>query len=421
MNRGGSRWELPLTFLLALVLIGGGIWANLRLAEIMSGGEEFLVNWYSLRSWFTQGTSPYNPAVRLETEMLAYGHSAQGSEPRLVFASPIYVALFSFPFVLIPDFSLARAFWMMALELAILVTVILGARLVSWRPHRLSWMLLILFAWLGFYSFHSIMSGSPAAIAGLLLVSALTAMRAARWELAGLFFALATSFSQPISLFILFILIWAFASRKRILAVWLVATVAFLSIVGIFFIRDWPLQYVRTLFLFTHQQGLSTPGTILTTRLPGIGLQVGWGITVLIGLVVLAEWFLVRGQDFRWFCWTAYLTLVLETWIGIPTRLSSMVLLLPALVLVLANWEQRIGRLGSWLSVGSLLLLVGGLWLMARNPGGGFGQIGSPSLDNWGMLFPFPAFLLIGMYWVRWWAIRPKRLFADDLRSAVNY
>jgi hypothetical protein len=33
------------------------------------------------------------------------------------------------------------------------------------------------------------------------------------------------------------------------------------------------------------------------------------------------------------------------------------------------------------------------------------------------LLFPLPLFLIITMYWVRWWAIRPQRLYVEALRE----
>ena len=418
MNRERSGWVLPVLLILSLALIAGGIWANLRIAETAPGGNEFFVNWYSLRAWFTQGTSPYNSAVRLETEMLVYGHPAQADEPRLVFSAPLYSAMLISPFALISEFTLARAFWMMTLELALLATVILGARLARWSPSRLNWGLLIVVAWLGFFSIHSVLSGSSAALTGLFLMLGLSALQSERLEAAGVMFALATGFGQGSILLIVFTFLWAITNRKGRMAAWLLATIVFLSFIGMFFIRDWPLQYARSVLSFAGEQAFLTPGDILSTWLPGIGGQVSWGLTILLGLVLIVEWFLMRGQAFRWFYWTACLTLVFEPWIGLPTRLSAIVLLLPALILVLANWEQRLGKFGYWLAAGSLLLLTVGLWALARDPILGFGMIGDISLERWGMLFPLPLFLIIGLYWVRWWAVRPPRMFLDELRSA---
>ncbi len=33
------------------------------------------------------------------------------------------------------------------------------------------------------------------------------------------------------------------------------------------------------------------------------------------------------------------------------------------------------------------------------------------------MFLPLPAFLIVTLYWVRWWAIRPPRLYVEALQE----
>jgi hypothetical protein len=32
------------------------------------------------------------------------------------------------------------------------------------------------------------------------------------------------------------------------------------------------------------------------------------------------------------------------------------------------------------------------------------------------LIIPLPLILIIGLYWIRWWAIKPKRLLIEELR-----
>ncbi len=34
------------------------------------------------------------------------------------------------------------------------------------------------------------------------------------------------------------------------------------------------------------------------------------------------------------------------------------------------------------------------------------------------MFFPLPVFLLVGLYWVRWWVLRPEQPLLDRLRRS---
>jgi hypothetical protein len=418
MHQSRSRWAAPVLAIFTLALLAGGIWANLYLAETSPGGEEFLTYWNGLRSWMLRGTSPYNLAVQLDTELMAYGHPAQTGEPRLVFISPLYSALLLLPFALIPDYSMARAFWMITLELSLIATIILSARLLDWKPNRFTWALLVLFTWLGAYSIQSILSGSPAAMVGLFIVLALTALRNGRQELAGLLFALATSFPLPLSLLVIFILFWALISRKGLMAVWLVASVLIFGIIGFFFISDWLFQMVRSYIAFYDAQALLTSGDVLRAWLPGIGNRLGWGVMILVGLILLIEWILARQKDYRWLAWVVSLTLVLQIWSGVPFRMSYSVILLIPLVQVLASWEQRLSKVGKWLASGSLALLLVAGWLMTWGNIDAWYQMDISPLQTWGMILFLTAILVVGVYWVRWWSVRPRQTYVEKLRSS---
>jgi hypothetical protein len=37
------------------------------------------------------------------------------------------------------------------------------------------------------------------------------------------------------------------------------------------------------------------------------------------------------------------------------------------------------------------------------------------------LLIPLPLILIIGLYWVRWWAIKPERLLIEEIRLGETY
>jgi hypothetical protein len=117
--------------------------------------------------------------------------------------------------------------------------------------------------------------------------------------------------------------------------------------------------------------------------------------------MLIAEWRAVRGKDLRWLLWTASLTVAATPLLGMPFVPIWLVLTFPALLLVLATMEQRWGTFGRWSAVALLCMAFFGLWVAFR--------------DNIGSVFVlfYPAGLILLLYWVRWWAVRPPRLWAD--------
>ena len=61
---------------------------------------------------------------------------------------------------------------------------------------------------------------------------------------------------------------------------------------------------------------------------------------------------------------------------------------------------------------GILLALFFGLWWLFLTTI----QRGDQPIQHPIMFFPLPLFMLLGLYWVRWWAIRPPRPLMDEMR-----
>ena len=51
-------------------------------------------------------------------------------------------------------------------------------------------------------------------------------------------------------------------------------------------------------------------------------------------------------------------------------------------------------------------------WAIFLN--GSVAEAGPMPLDR--LLLPLPILLLVGLYWIRWWAVRPVRTLMDELR-----
>jgi hypothetical protein len=140
-----------------------------------------------------------------------------------------------------------------------------------------------------------------------------------------------------------------------------------------------------------------------------VGKQTSWIITAVMIGVLLWEWKAMWGKDFRHFVWTACLTLNITFLIGLPFFIEYYILLLPVLILVLAVWDERWGIIGRILVLVSILLLVFGIWFAALRVGS---RNISPDVDPI-LVFFTPGFLLFGLYWVKWRAIR-KPLFSVE-------
>jgi hypothetical protein len=226
--------------------------------------------------------------------------------------------------------------------------------------------------------------------------------------------ALATIKPTIVLVLVVFVLIWAVAQRRWQLFWGFFGSLALIVAATSLLIPTWLVENIRQIVLLYRFETVNSVGTLIGYWLPGVGRQFGLAITVVVITILIWEFWQALGKDLRWFFWTASLALALTPLIGIPTSITHYVALLPGFILVLATWDQRWGVLGRLMMFISLLFFSAGIWGWVY-----YGQQqGIPPELNAGVFFALPIFMLIGLYWVRWWAIRPPRLPLQEEFSA---
>ena len=402
---------LIIQIIVGAALFAGFVWFNYQAADLGRGGDEFYIQWASGRRLAIQAQDPY--VGRLTYPIDEGFGGLQASEQSLRFNTPIYSLLFVFPFLLIENFRLAYFVWLVFNGFGLLVLVWGGLSFSSWKPRQpLTWMLFIFIAF-SFFTVQAFSSGSLVILGGLLIVLAFLAVQANRLELGGLLFALTSVQPQYFLLLYALLLVWGFSRRKWNFIVWFLAGILILSIVGLFVIPDWVISYLRVVWHFEENFTFVTPGTLFRELLPGLGRQLGWLFTLFMGLICGAEWFIVRGKEVRWLFWTVCLTLVASQWIGLPVTPSEFFVLMIPVILIVSTSTQRAGKPGVLIIGLLLVILLLVPWWIAL----GAGLPMSLVRPGWGQFFLMPLTLIVGLYWTRWWAIRPQRLYIEELRS----
>jgi hypothetical protein len=404
-------WFIPA--ILFVFVLGALTWANYNFAEENPGGTDFLVHWVGARELLMNGVSPYSDLVALKIQVATYGRPARPGEHELRVAYPLYSTLMFAPFAMLADFTLARALWMTTLQAALLGLVVLSLQITGWRPGPILLSLLLLFSLTWYHALRGIINGNAVILVAFLVGAVFLALKTGKDELAGVLLAFSTIKPQVVILLVVFIFMWAISTRRWPLIFWFAVTIVFLSLAGMAFIPDWPLQNMQEVLRYPDYNPPGTPGAAFREWWPGIGARLGWGLTIVMVALLIFEWFHARGKGFRWFLWTACLTLIASQWIGIQTDPGNFVVLFIPLMLVLASWEERWGPPGRLVIALLLLVAFVGLWALFLSTV----DMQAGALQHPIMFFPLPAMLLIGLYWVRFWAIKQKRFLIDALRS----
>ena len=410
MYRYRSTFLFAALILLALLGLAGLTWANYRFSIQNPGGNDFLARWMGAYKWLQEGISPYDERVSLATQEMIYGHPADVSKGEDInhFVYPLTSMVFFGPFGLL-DYLPARAVWMTVLELSLAALAILSLKLVRWKISPLRVAVMILFSVLWYHGARTIIVGQFAAIEALLLIGALLLIYKEQDGFAGLLLALATTKPQMAFLIIPFVLIWAYSRQRFTIFSGFFGSLAGIFMVSIFFIPNWPLQMIWQIMEYpSYTERIGSMISILAGSIPGISRQLSIILNIFFWGYLLVEWALAWGKDRNWFTWTALMTMVLTNFMVSRTATTNYVMLLPALFMIFKVLEYRWPKVGKGFVWALITLFFGGLWLL-------FFDTVQGNLEQPAMYLPLPLFCLIGLWWVRWWSIRPPLMPIEDL------
>ena len=405
---------LPILLMILIVLVLAGLtWVNYSYALHNPGGNDFIPRWLGTRLFIMEGLSPYSEATSQAIQEMVFGRSAHAGEDRSLFVYPFYSLYIFAPFALVADFNMARALWMTVLEVSLILLAVAGLALSRWRIQPVLLVALLVLSVLWYHGVRSVINGNAAILCSLFIAGAFLAIRAGQDGVAGFLLALATIKPQIVILLDIFIILWAISHRRWPLVWSFLGSLALLAATTSLLIPDWIWQNLRQVASYPNYTLPGTPGAIFALWMPGVGSRLGWALTILLAGVLIFEWRLAWAKGFEWFLWTACLTLTITNLIGIRTATDNFLALLPAMILVLATWDQDWGLFGRGLVILSLIGMFFGLWWLFLST---IYELNGQVTQGPVMFFPVPVFTLVGLYWIRWWYLRPPRPLLDQFR-----
>lgn len=396
--------------LLALIVLGILVALNIYLARLLPGGELFFQRWSGARAFLIEQIEPYSTTIAQRTQNVAYGRLAFSSEYPYVLNDPFHIVLLYTPLALFSDFAVVRGLWMLFSEVALIGIVLYSLKLAEWEPPRWLIVCLVALGVFGYFSLYALGTGTPAIILTFLYLAILLALRSLSDELAGALLFLVAYQWEVGGLFFLFVVFFVFANRR-----WRVLTGFGMSLVillAISFLSNpgWGLPYIRAVLSDGYRSGNLTFNHIASFWLPGTGFPLVRWISVAMGVILFLEWIGSIMPHFRRVMWTASLSLAMTPLLGFAIFPSNHVALLPALVLMLAlvweRWTRQ--RVGFTIIILLLVLLVPfGLYVRTLT---GYDRL---TFDLLSILPPIAT--VIGLYWMRWWAVRSPRVWFDQI------
>jgi hypothetical protein len=402
---------LLLAAVIVILVVSALAVGNYYLANLFPDGGEFYLLRTGGRAFLFDRIEPYSGSVPSQVQEQIYGRSALQGEDVYILDIPFHLLILFFPLAVIPDELIARTLWMALTEIAMLGFIFFGFRLYDRRGPYLFIALISIAGVSSFYTFRSFLEGSPAIILGLAYLGILVSLRAGLDELTGALLVFSGFQWEMGGPFLFFIVLWVFWERR-----WRVffgaAMLAFILLVISFFLYPgWVLPFLRAVWNSIRVDSGFSLHEVLSQVWPAFGSTLGWVLTAILVVLLGYVWNGARGASYRRFIWAICLTLAITPLLGFRVEMDQLFpLTFPALMIVLIS-RERWGKFGNGVALLLLFFYFGIPWLLYTQ---GAPQWIDLPLDE--ILFLFlPLFTFIGLYWMRWWMIRPPRTWLDQV------
>ena len=381
------------------------VFANLSLPK---GGGDFYVHWVAARGFLFEQTDPYSGEIPVRVQKLVYDDSIQAGDEVYILDSPFHILLLYFPFALLADPELARAIYTVVLELALFALIYFSLRLTDWETPIWFSIIFFIFCILNFYSFQSILEANPVLVLAFIYASILIALRSEQDELVGGLLAVSLYYWEVGLPFLLWIVYRCYKeSRTRVLAGFFMLSFVLL-VISFLWYPNWIFPYLQAGMNNLRADFGFTIFSSLQTIFPSFGRFLASTIITIVVIAYGYEWNKTAESDDRRFYWVSCLSLAIAPLLGFRTEMEHLAVLIIPLAFIFSIVYDR-WKIGGALTILILLFLFIFPWLL---------YLLNPTTLTQEILFLFlPLFTLIGLYWIRWWALSPPRVLADLTKS----
>lgn len=403
---------LVIAGVVGLAIIALLSWASLRWTSLAPGGASFFSSWAGARTYLFSDQDPYGPAAAAEAQTLAFENADTHSADRYRLSLPFFLVPIFFPFAVVSDPMLARALWLLISAMALAGVILLSLHAADWHPSRPTLVAFALLSFFGYPSIDALGQGSPVVLLLLGYMGILWAMRTQKEELAGALLALCLCYWEVGLPFLFLVTGRVFRERRWRVLAGAGMTLGFLLLVSFLLFPGWLMPFlVATVARLRSNHGLSA-AVALQGLLPQHGIQIAAAIAIVAIGILLFEAATVRSSDARRVAWTACFALAAAPLLGWRTQTSHLIALIPSYALICAASVQR-KRWGPALAILLMVVAYGAPWLLFWRRLALVDQLAFELL----LLFP-PLFALTGLYWTRWWFLRPQQTWLDEIRSS---
>jgi hypothetical protein len=370
----------------------------------LKGGGDFYMHWAASRGFIFEKIDPYGAQIPTRVQELVYGRASKPGEKPYILDTSFHLLLFYFPFALFSDPLTARAIYTWLLQLTLIPLALISLRLTDWEVPLTFGALFAALGAFNFYSIQAIYAASPVLLLGLLYAGILFALRFEMDEIAGALIAASFYYWEVGAPFLFLIALRADREKRTgVLYGFLMLTIVSLAVSFLLY-ANWVIPFLRATLNNLRANFGYNLRLILADMFPAQGSLIAWIVVIIIFSVLTYEWSIARDSDFRRFYWAACLSIAAAPLLGFRTEMENLSVLVIPLALIFAIIHDRWHKISGFLTVLLMLFVFLIPWALSLIP--------THMAQEITFLF-LPLFTIVGLYWIRWWALRPPRIWTD--------
>jgi hypothetical protein len=401
-------------YLVVVIIVLSIIGVGLLSAFVMSSvpfTDDFVLPWAAGRLWLLDGESPYAPSIIQQSASVIDETPFLASLPDTpVYSQPLLSLVIYLPLSLI-SYAAARVIWMTILAICVGLIGFFAIQLSGWKgsPFVQFGAILLMVFWLPGAS--AILAGQIAPIIIVLILAGVYLVVNDQDTTAGLLLSLTFSFFPTSGLILIVLLIWGISVRRWSLLSGYFSGVIFLLVISWLVMPSWFTEWAA-IMLDTYQGWgwVSTPLMNLARLLPGIASPLSiflHGVMIIYSIMLTIT---ILGQSGRAFLYKMFIVFIFAYLLHVQPSIFLLLLLIPAMFMVFRSWAERWGLVGNLLAWCVLILIAGGSWFLVYPPF----DFTQDAYNPW-LSIGYPLLVLMGMVWIRWWALRIPRLPYDTV------
>ena len=403
-RRTAASQYLILVFVLVSV-IGVGVMSAYVMVRVPFT-DNFAIPWAAGRSWLLEGESPYASSVGQtaagaieESAFLALLSESQ------VLTQPLMTLVFYLPFSLMP-YAISRTIWVTVLSVCVGLIGLLSIRLSGWKIPILGIIAMVFMLLFWQPSVRAILEGYLSPIIILLVLFGVYLILNEQDTTAGFILALTFSSFLTTSLILVAILIWSISKKRWSIITSFFSGLIFLTAISFLLLPAWFRDWASVLVNYLDDWSwIRTPLMDLAALLPGIASPLAIFLHAVIGIYAITLLITILGQSGQIFTYKMCLIFLFAYLLHPQGSTVLIFFVVPAMLMVFRYWSERWGLFGDLISWVLLLVILVGPWLLVYSDLD-FATPHEIPLLYWG----YPLVILLGMIWIRWWALKIPKL-----------